>query len=380
MTTTDHPVAIVGAGYTELTRRPERSEADLAVEACGRAAEDAGLDIGDLDGINLQVHHDPPPDTPAIARRLGMGDTRWSVDGGLGVGALAVAAKAVDAGLCRAAVVCKIMNTVAPVMTPVIDPETGGVPGPGQFEVPYGLGYTMQRVGFMMRRWMHRYGITEEQVGWLTVVERRHAMLNPRAIFKEPLTLEDYCSSRWIAEPVRLLDCDYPVNGAFAYVVTRGDIARRVSPNPVTILGWAGEGIGDMIAHLRPEAGDGLNRWAVEAYRDTGLSPEDMDVWMLYDGFSFLAMQWMEQLGLVGPGESGAYVEGGERISFNGEHPVNTHGGQLSEGRLHAAGHILEAFQQVRGTAGARQAARADHAIVSSAFPYNGGVAILGRR
>jgi acetyl-CoA acetyltransferase len=88
----------------------------------------------------------------------------------------------------------------------------------------------------------------------------------------------------------------------------------------------------------------------------------------------------MEQLGLVGPGESGAYVEGGERISYNGEHPVNTHGGQLSEGRLHAAGHILEAFQQVRGTAGARQAPKADHAIVSSAFPYNGGVAILGRR
>jgi acetyl-CoA acetyltransferase len=380
MTTTEHPVALVGAGYTELTRHPERIEADLAVEACSRAAEDAGIDLADIDGINLQVHHDPPPDTPAIAKRLGMTEVRWSEDGGLGVGAMGRAAQAVDAGLCRAVVVCKIMNTVAPVTTPEIDPDTGGVSGPGQFEVPYGLGYTMQRVGFMMRRWMHRYGITEDQVGWLTVVQRRHALLNARAIFQKPLTLEDYRSSRWIAEPVHLLDCDYPVNGAFAYIVTGEDIARRVSPTPVSILGWAGEGAGDLAAHLRPEAGDGLNRWAVELYGDTGLTPEDMDVWMLYDGFSFMALQWMEQLGLVGPGESGRYVEGGERISHTGEHPVNTHGGQLSEGRLHAAGHILEAFQQVRGTAGSRQAAKADHAIVSSAFPYNGAVAILGKR
>jgi acetyl-CoA acetyltransferase len=119
---------------------------------------------------------------------------------------------------------------------------------------------------------------------------------------------------------------------------------------------------------------------AHELYDDTGLRPADMDVWMLYDGFSFLAMQWMEHLGLVPPGESGAYVQGGDRIRHTGEHPLNTHGGQLSEGRMHATGHILEAFQQVRGTAGERQAARAEHAIVSSAYPYNGGVAVLGRR
>ncbi len=379
MSATDHPVAIVGAGYTDLTRKPERPEAELAVEACRLAAEDAGLDPAELDGINLQTHHDPPLDTPAIARVLGMRHVRWREDGGLGIGALARAAQALDAGHCTAVVVCKIMNTVAPVNTPVINPETGSVPGPGQFEVPYGLGYTMQRVGFMMRRWMHRYAITEDQVGWLTVVQRRHAMLNPRAIFDEPLTLEDYSTSRFIAEPVHLLDCDYPVNGAFAYVLTRGDIARLLNPDPVMVLGWAGEGAGDMIPHLRPEEEHELNPSAMELYRDTGLSPQDMDVWMLYDGFSFLAMQWMEQLGLVGPGESGAYVEGGERISHTGEHPVNTHGGQLSEGRLHAAGHILEAFQQIRGTAGVRQAAKADRAIVSSAFPYNGAVAILGR-
>ena len=144
------------------------------------------------------------------------------------------------------------------------------------------------------------------------------------------------------------------------------------------LLGWV-DGIGDDIPHLRPELADGLSPLAVELYRDCGVSPGDLDVWMLYDGFSFLAMQWMEHLGLVPPGQSGAYVEGGERILYTGEHPVNTHGGQLSEGRLHATGHILEAIQQVRGTAGKRQANKADYAVITSAYPYNGAAAIVGK-
>lgn len=380
MPTTDKPVAIIGVGYTPLTRMPDCPETQLAIAACRAAAEDAGIASAAIDGINIQVHHYPPPDTAAIVAGLGIGDIHWSVEGGLGVGALARAAQVVDAGICDAVVVCKIMNTIAPVNTPDIDADTGGVAGTDQFEVPYGLGYTMQRVGFMKRRWMHRYGITDDQVGWLCVTQRRHAQLNPHAILQKPLTLEEYRESRWIAEPVRLLDCDYPVNGAFAYVLGRPRLAEAMGTVPVDLLGWSGPGEGDVIPHLRPEAADGIGPLARELYADTGLQPADVDVWLLYDGFSFLAMQWMEQLGLVPPGESGHYVEGGERILHTGEHPVNTHGGQLSEGRMHATGHILEAVQQARGTAGARQARRADHVIVSSAYPFNGAVALFGRR
>ena len=377
MSVTDRKVAIIGLGTTALSRVPEHSETDLAVAACRAAAVDAGIDVASIDGINIQVHHYPPPDTQAIVGQLGLRQVNWTVDGGLGVGALARAAQIVDAKVCDAVVVCKIMNTIAPVNTPDIDPETGAVAGPAQFEVPYGLGYTMQRVGFLKRRWMHRYGITDDQVGWLCVTQRRHALMNPNAIMKKPLTIDDYRSSRWIADPVRLLDCDYPVNGAFAYIVGRPELAE--ASTPVELVAWSGPGRGDTMPHLRPEGEDGMNRWAHEVYSDAGLGPGDMDVWYLYDGFSFLAMQWMEQLGLVPPGQSGAYVEGGERILFNGEHPVNTHGGQLSEGRLHATGHILEAVRQLRGTAGERQAAHADHAIVSSAYPHDGSVAIFGR-
>lgn len=375
---TANRVAIIGIGTTQLSRRPDRSETDLVIEACLSAAADAGIDPSCIDGINVQSHHEPAPDAATVIRGLGMREARWNIQGGIGVGALGRAAQVVDAGTCRAIVVCKVMNTVATVNAPPIDPATRRVPGEMQFDVPYGLGYTMQRVGFLKRRWMVRNGISDEQVGWLCVVEREHALLNPVAIMKQPMTIEDYSRSRWIAEPIRLLDCDYPVNGAFAYLVARPDLIAGTAP-PVDLLGWAGPGEGDMIPHLRPEGGRGINHLGREVYADTGLSPADMDVWLLYDGFSFLAMQWMEELGLVPPGQSGAYVEGGEHIRYTGEHPLNTHGGQLSEGRLHAAGHILEAVRQLRGSAGQRQAHQADHAVVSSAYPFNGAVAILGR-
>src|SRR5487761_1783006 len=118
---TEHRVAIVGVGTTPLSRQPEAAETDLAVQACRAAAEDAGIDPADLDGINIQVHHYPPPDTEAIVKELGMREVSWTVDGGLGVGSLARAAQVVDSGIAKAIVVCKVMNTVAPVDTPEID-------------------------------------------------------------------------------------------------------------------------------------------------------------------------------------------------------------------------------------------------------------------
>jgi acetyl-CoA acetyltransferase len=373
-------VAFVGCGYTDLTRKPAASDMQLTLAACRAAANDAGLDPADIDGINIQVHHYPPPDTAGVITGLGMRQVNWREDGGIGVGSLARAANALEAKQCHTIVVCKVMNTAAPISTPEIDTDTGAVGGPGQFEVPYGLGYTMQRVGLTSRRWMHRFGVTHEQVGWLCVVQREHALLNRHAIMRSPLSLEDYLASRWISAPLRLYDCDYPVNGAFAYIITREDRSRSLLHEPVFLLGWVDSGIAATTFHLYLEDVGGMIPLAQQLYTDTGLRPEQMDVWLLYDGYSFFALQWMENLGLVPRGESGAYVEGGSRIRYDGEHPLNTHGGQLSEGRMHGAGHILEAVQQLRGTAGERQAKRAEFAIVSSAFPNSGAAAIFGRK
>jgi acetyl-CoA acetyltransferase len=380
MPKTDNPVAIVGCGYTDLSRVPRTEEVELGIQACRQAAEDAGIDSAEIDGINIQVHHWPPPDTDAIVRGLGAKQVRWREDGGFGVFSLASVASALDAKQCDVVAVCKIMNTDAPISAPALEGDAAS--GPWQFEVPYGLGYTMQRVGLIARRWMHRYGIRPEQVGWVPVIQREHALLNPHAYFKDPLTLDDYMSSRMISDPVRLHDCDYPVNGAFAYIASRGDRARALRRRPVYVNAWAESGFPytELFApYLLAEDVGGPMPMAQTLYSDAGLSPADMDLWMLYDGFSYLALMWMENLGLVPRGEAAAYAEGGERIRYTGEHPLNTHGGQLSEGRLHGAGTILEAVQQLRGEAGARQAARAEVAIVSSGFPNIGAAAILSR-
>lgn len=371
-------VAFVGAGYTHATRKLERPETEIAIEAAKMAIADAGIDPALVDGINVQVHHYPPPETAVIAQGAGMTNVRWNRDGGLGILPAGIAADAIDNGEANCILVIKVMNTIAPVSTPQIDPTSGGVAGPTQFEVPYGLGYSMQRVGLQARAYMNRYGITREQLAWVPITERQHALMNPWAVMKTPLTMEDYLNARWIAEPVNLFDCDMPVNGAFAFLLAREDIAKDLKWKPVYLKSWAGnkQNIG-LQDHLWPEPLTGITPIAEEIYRDAQLKPEDMDLWFMYDGFSYFVPMWMENLGLVPRGEAGNYVQGGTNIRFDGRHPVNTHGGQLSEGRLHGHGHVLEAIQQLRGNAGERQSKWNNTAIISSVFPHTGAAGIL---
>lgn len=334
------------------------------------------MDPAIVDGINPQVHHYPPPDTEIIIKGIGMKEARWKREGGLGILPAGIAAQAIEAGECDSVLIVKIMNTSAPVATPQIDPDSGGVAGPTQFEVPYGLGYSMQRVGMNARRYLHRYNYKEEDLGWLPVVERENALLNPWAVMDTPMTIDDYMASRYIAEPIKLFDCDMPVNGAFAILMTREEIAKDLKHKPVFLKSWAGSDV-TIQDHLLGEQLEGITPLAEEIYRDAGLGPADMDVWFPYDGFSFFGPQWFENLGLVGRGEAGDYMKGGDNMRIGADHPVNTHGGQLSEGRLHGMGHLLEATQQLRGTAGPRQAKKADTAIMSSVFPFTGAAGIL---
>lgn len=386
MATTKGKFCFVGVGATHPTRSLDRSEVDLAIEACRMAAEDAGIDPANIDGINIQVHHYPPPDTAAIAAGLGMKEVRWTRDGGgLGIVPAGEAAMALDQGKCNITVVCKIMNTIAPSATPRINPADGGVSGPPQFMTPYGVGYTRQTIGLFGRRYMHVRGYNERQLAWIPIVEREHAMMNPGAYMQTPMTMDDYLNSRFIAEPVRLFDCDIPVNRAVAYILTSEARAKDMKHPPVYLMGWAGaegEGGGGASSVAPYEPWDGIAPTAKTLYQDTGIAPSDIDLWFVYDGYSFLAFMWLEALGLVGPGEAGPYIEGGDRIRYTGEHPMNTHGGNLSEGRAHGAGQIVEVVRQMRGgQVGARQVKKADYAILSSAFPYpsGGGCGIIGR-
>jgi len=162
--------------------------------------------------------------------------------------------------------------------------------------------------------------------------------------------------------------------------MTSEDRAKDLKHPPVYLKGWAGAD-NARSKGVPFDPWKGMSPTAKILYEDTGVSPDEIDLWFVYDGYSFLAFMWLENLGLVKPGEAGPYVEGGERIRFDGEHPLNTHGGNLSEGRSHGAGHILEVVRQMRGEAGERQVSKADHAILSSAFPYptGGGCGIISR-
>jgi acetyl-CoA acetyltransferase len=308
-----------------------------------------------------------------------MREVNWSREGGNGIGPVGIAAQAIDSGQAKAVLITKIMNTIAPVATPQIDPDSGGVGGPAQFEVPFGLGYSMQRIGLTGRRYMNRYGVTEQQLAQVAIVEREHAQKNPWAFMQSDMTMEDYLNARFISEPVRLFDCDVPVNGAFAVLMTTEEIAKTLKHTPVYLKGWS-QSEERQQDHMLAEKLEGLHPLARILYKDSGLSPEEMDLWFLYDGFSFFVMHWMENLGLVPRGEAGNYLEGGDNIRLStGDHPLNTHGGQLSEGRLHGMGHLLEAVQQLRGTAGPRQTKKkANYAIISSVFPETGAAGILG--
>ncbi len=379
MPTTKSKIAFVGVGFTHLTRTPERSEAAMGVEACRMAIEDAGLKPSDVDGISVQVHHWPPPDVPAIVEGIGMKQVNFEFGGNqrVGAGSIGPAAEALDRGDCRAIVIVKTMNTVAPIMTPEIDPETGEVAGQSQFEVPYGLGYTMQRTGFYARRYLERYSIKPEQIGSFVIVERENSIRHPYGFQKKPLTMEDYLTSRWIARPVRLLDADYPVNGAFAYVMTRADLAKTLRHKPVYVKGWS-YGHSKASDHLLPELTEGISPIAQRLYRDTGLGPRDIDLAYTHDGFSYYSPMWLENLGLIPRGEGGNFIEGGDRIRPTGELPVNTHGGQISQGRMHGWGHVIEAVEQLRGTAGDRRVKKeANAAVITTAFPLTGYSAIV---
>jgi len=224
-----------------------------------------------------------------------------------------------------------------------------------------------------LRRHMHLYGTTREQIGWLAINSRRNAALNPNAAYRDPLTMEDYLSARMISEPFGLFDCDVPVDGSIAVVVSRAEYADACA-NPVRVDAVGGsDGAGGW--DLRPDYPQMASADAArEMWDATDLKPVDVDVAELYDGFTYLTMAWLEALGFCADGESGPFLEGGSRIALDGQLPLNTYGGQLSAGRMHGYWVLHEACLQLRGQAGERQVSGQPEVAVVS----NGGGPIAG--
>jgi acetyl-CoA acetyltransferase len=251
--------------------------------------------------------------------------------------------------------------------------------GPLQWLLPIGALSPVVQIAPYATRYLHEFGATREQLGWIPVTQRAHAARNPDAVYRDPLTIDDYLASRMISTPMCLYDCDVPCDGATAIVVSAADTANDLRA-PVRIATMAG------VTDGRPswDQWEDLTRvgyaTADAMWARTDLRPADVDVAQLYDGFTIEVVWWLEALGFCGVGEAAAFVEGGTRIDLGGELPLNTWGGQLSGGRLHAAfGHTAEAVRQLRGEAGDRQVVDAEVAVVSNVGGYEAGAALLTR-
>jgi acetyl-CoA acetyltransferase len=377
---------IAGVGQSQIGRRIYRDPLDLTVEAVRRAVDDAGLDRSDIDGIApYPGNMDLPPGFSGVgvaelqdALRL---DLRWFA-GGLEspgqLGSVVNAAAAVAAGLANH-VVCFRTVTEASAQgdkgRSSVTVGGGGGGGRGvrmggtmQWTLPFGAPSAANWIGMMAMRHFYEFGTTREQLGQVALNARRNAARNPQAIYTEPLTLDDYLGARMISEPLCLYDCDVPADGSTAVVVSRADAAPDLRRPPVRI-----EAVGTAIRG-RP-SWDQWDDLTTMASRDaaamlwerTDLTPSDVDVAELYDGFSFITLAWLEALGFCGHGEGGPFLEGGKRIALDGDLPLNTHGGQLSAGRLHGYGLLHEACVQLWGEAGDRQVAGGPEVAVAAA-------------
>jgi acetyl-CoA acetyltransferase len=377
---------ISGIGQSAVGRRLGRDGLDLTIDAALAAIADAGLTVTEIDGLATYpggVGGYPGfsgPGSPAVqdALRLSLNWHSGGVEGPGQLQAVVNAAMAVSFGLARHVLVYRTVTESTAQGTgrrPGVGVGSAVAEGGQQWQLPFRAYSAASWLGLYAQRHFHEFGTTEKQMAQIALNARRNAALNPKAIFREPLTIEDYLASRIISTPFRLFDCDVPVDGSTALVVSAVEHAAAVD-HPVAYLNAVGTAL-----RGRPswEQWDDLTTMPAHTAADhmwsrTDLRPSDVDVAELYDGFSWLTMSWLEALRFCGRGESGAFIETGENIALDGQIPVNTHGGQLSAGRLHGYGFIHEAVLQLRGEAGARQVTGGPEVAVVS----NGGGPIAG--
>ncbi|WP_371783264.1 lipid-transfer protein [Streptosporangium subroseum] len=353
--------AVAGIGATEFSKQSGRSELQLAAEAVSAALDDAGLTPSDVDG--LVTYTQDANDEIAVAREVGIGDlsffSRVHYGGGAACGTVLHAAMAVATGVAETVVCYRAFNERSGRRFGQPDARIGGEPSSQGLEmswhVPYGLMTPAAWVAMFAQRYMHAYGVTSEDFGRVAVAMRRHASTNPAAWFyRRPITLEDHQASRWIVEPLHLLDCCQESDGAVALVVTSAERARDLRRSPALITGAAqGAGAGQMMmtSYYRDDM-TGLPEMGVvggRLWEQSGLGPSDVQTAILYDHFTPFVLTQLEELGFCGRGEARDFVAGGG-IEIDGHLPVNPHGGQLGEAYIHGMNGIAEAVRQIRGT------------------------------
>ena len=356
--------AIVGIGHTAYTKFSGVTEQHQAATAILAALDDAGLSITDVDGIaRFDIEN---VNELQLVYGMGIPHLRFFAGvpsgGGAVAGTLVLAAMAVATGQANV-VVCYRARNRGKQSSHGAKPLQGGRPWAKhaatltdfyQYHVPFGLMSPAQEMALIYRRHMHEFGTTTEQFGAVSVAQRAHAVRNPDAVMREPISLADHQTSRWIAEPLRLLDCCLETDGACAVIVTSAERARDCRQPPAYILAGAqAEGpihiqMADYLAHWQDVTAGAYV--AEQLYGTAGVSARDVDAAMFFDHFSPAVILSLEDYGFCARGEGGPFVAAGEHAWPHGSIPVNTHGGSLSEAYIHGYNHILEGVRQIRGT------------------------------
>ncbi|MEU7485157.1 lipid-transfer protein [Streptomyces sp. NPDC042319] len=360
--------AIAGIGATEFSKDSGRSELKLAVEAVRAALDDAGLGPEDVDGLVTFTMDTSPEIT--VAQAAGIGDlsffSRVHYGGGAACATVQQAAMAVATGIAEVVVCYRAFNERSGRRfgSGVQHREASAEGTALGWNLPFGLLTPASWVAMAAQRYLHVYGLKPEAFGHVAVAGRRHAARNPAAYFHgKPITLADHAASRWIVEPLRLLDCCQETDGGQAIVVTSAERARDLRCPPA-VINAAAQGAGraqeQMTSYYRDDL-TGLPEMGVVArqlWRSSGLTPGEIDVGILYDHFTPFVLMQLEEFGFCAPGEAAGFVAADAL-------PLNTHGGQLGEAYLHGMNGIAEGVRQIRGTS-VNQVAGASRVLVTA--------------
>ncbi|WP_431816065.1 lipid-transfer protein [Gordonia jacobaea] len=369
--------AIAGIGATEFSKNSGRSELRLATEAVQTALADAGLTPADVDGL-VSFTMDTNSEI-AVARAVGIPEltyfSRIHYGGGAACSTVQQAAMAVATGVADVVVAYRAFNErsglrFGQVNSAVANQENSSGTD-NAFSYPHGLSTPAAFVAMVAQRYLHEFGATSEDFGRIAVVDRKHAANNPEAFFYgKPITLADHQQSRYIAEPLHLLDCCQESDGGVAIVVVSAERARDL-PNPPAVISAAASGSGVdqfiMTSYYRDELAALPEMCLVgrQLWEQSGLRPDDMDAAILYDHFTPYTLLQLEELGFCGRGEAKDFVREPGALEVGGRLPLNTHGGQLGEAYIHGMNGIAEAVRQLRGTS-VNQVPGAERVVVTA--------------
>jgi acetyl-CoA acetyltransferase len=347
--------AIVGAGTSQLGKVPGVSAQGLLEEAIGNALNDSGLTTKDIDGLLLRGPDEIYTFHQVMGERLGIDctfSTTLTNGGASQVMGVALAVMAIEAGLATTVVVGYGRDNWSRVHAN----KENHMRASGRPQQMYGVEFgpeiglfgAVAAHAFGAQRHMHEFGTTREQFGKIAISFRDHALRNPEAVMKKPLSIEDYFNGRMIVSPFGLFDCSLQTDAAGAVIVTSSERAKDLRQKPVLIKGF---GMGNNLSGWHNN--DNLTHTgAIQAgklaYSMAGLGPTDVDFAQIYDCFTYMVLVQLEDYGFCKKGEGGPFVQSGA-LDLYGSLPTNTSGGQLSEAHVEGMLQIVEGVRQLQG-------------------------------